>query len=92
MIAPSTFVTRPDPWIGSIVNVPVPACVIVPPSLSSDAGLSVQSVLRVWIVPPLELSSAPITAIFTGSVPSWLIVPCWFVRSVAAKLSAFAAI
>ncbi|CAJ6436973.1 Uncharacterised protein [Burkholderia pseudomallei] len=46
MVPPALF-SALAPLPGSIVSVPVPACVIVPPALFNWAGVSVRSVLLV---------------------------------------------
>ncbi|KXU88277.1 hypothetical protein CI15_12260 [Paraburkholderia monticola] len=74
-MVPPAFEIDPAPLPASSVSVPVPACVIVPPSLSSVAGARVRSVLFVWSLPPAELSSVPDTATFIGPLPVCVIVP-----------------
>ncbi|MDR8967779.1 hypothetical protein FEP58_04147 [Burkholderia multivorans] len=81
MTVPPTFDTRPVPL--SMVNVPLPACVIVPPSLTMAAAPSNRSVLLLCNVPPFELSSVPDTFALIAAVPVCVIVPPWFTRSVA---------
>ncbi|VWD61091.1 hypothetical protein BCO71171_06603 [Burkholderia contaminans] len=72
-IAPPTFDTEPVPPPN--VSVPLPAWVIVPPSLTSAAGASVRSVLLVCSVPPFELSSVPDTFTLIAPAPVCVIVP-----------------
>ncbi|CAB3807339.1 hypothetical protein LMG28614_06573 [Paraburkholderia ultramafica] len=74
-MVPPAFEIAPAPWPASSVSVPMPAWVIVPPSLSRVAGASVKSVLLVCSVPPAELSSVPDTATFIGPLPVCVIVP-----------------
>ncbi|CAM3284081.1 hypothetical protein BUGL105410_27760 [Burkholderia gladioli] len=79
-IEPPTFDIEPVPLPS--VNLPVPACVIVPPSFTSEAGASMTSVLLVCSV-PLALSSVPETLTRIAPVPVCVIVPPWFARSTA---------
>ncbi|KGX64361.1 hypothetical protein Y025_6266 [Burkholderia pseudomallei TSV32] len=78
---PPTFDTEPAPLPS--VSVPVPACVIVPPSFTSAAGANVRSALLVCSVPPRELSSVPVTLTAIAPFPVCVIVPPWFTTLVA---------
>ncbi|MDR8967778.1 hypothetical protein FEP58_04146 [Burkholderia multivorans] len=89
-MVPDALFSAFAPLPGAIVSVPVPACVIVPPALFSAPGLSVRSVLLVWITPADELSSVPLTSTAIADVPYWVIEPLWFVRFAAVNASWFA--
>ncbi|CAM3284046.1 hypothetical protein BUGL105410_27755 [Burkholderia gladioli] len=82
-MVPKALFSALAPLPGAIVNVPVPACVMVPPALSSSAGVSVRSVALVWITPDAELSSVPLTFIAIADDPYCVIVPPWFTRLAA---------
>ncbi|VVD59168.1 hypothetical protein PCE31106_00006 [Pandoraea cepalis] len=75
VILPPAFESVPVPFPAFTVSAPAPACVIVPPWLSSMDGANVRSTLFVCSVPPAELSSKPRTATRIDPVPVCVIVP-----------------
>ncbi|CAB3810224.1 hypothetical protein LMG28688_07188 [Paraburkholderia caffeinitolerans] len=91
-IVPPAFEIDPAPLPALIVRVPVPACVIVPWSLTKVVGASVKSMLLVCSVPPAELSNVPLTSMPITAAPYCVIAPPWFTRLAAFSASWFASI
>ncbi|VWD61845.1 hypothetical protein BCO71171_06722 [Burkholderia contaminans] len=86
-MVPDALFNALAPWPGASASVPVPACVMVPPALFSSAGVSVKSVLLVWITPAAELSSVPLTFMPIADEPYCVMVPPWLTRLTAVNAS-----